>query len=124
MACLSMAWATACRALELVERRRGRVETDVAHVERLALHELQVGIAANVLELCRLDEVHAVNVAGLQRLQPSGRVGDRPEDQLVEQRRLAPVVLVALQGDVVARNPFDERERPRSDRSAPSRTCR
>ena len=81
--------------LDVVGRLLRDVEADVGDVERGPVDDLQVRVALDRRDVLRLDEVVALDLAGLQRLQARGVVGDRPEDQLVELRLVAPVVVVA-----------------------------
>ena len=92
------------------------VEADVADVEGRAVEELQVRVALDRLDVLRLDEVVALDLAVLQRLQASGVVADRPEDQLVELGLVAPVVVVAGEHEPVAARPGLELERAGADR--------
>ena len=102
--------------LEDVERGERLRERDVADVERRAFDQLQLGVAGDRLHVERVDEVVAVDLTGLQRLQARRVVGDRPEDHLVEQRRLAPVLVVAHDRQAVVADPRVELERPGADR--------
>ena len=87
---------TACRLsvgdrlahVDVVQRWVGLIEADVTDVERRALDQLQLGVGGDRVAVDRVDEVVAVDLAGLQRLQPGGVVGDRPEDQLIEEGRV------------------------------------
>ena len=89
---------------------------DVGHVERRPVDDLQVRVGGDGLDVLGLDEVVALDVTGLERLETRGVVGDRPEDDGVEQGRLAPVVIVADDRQAVAAGPGLELERARPDR--------
>jgi hypothetical protein len=97
--------------LELVQRRLRLVEPDVADVERRAVEDLEVRVALDRRDVLRLDEVVALDLARLKRLQARRVVGDRPEDQAVDVRLLAPVVVVADEDETVAARPRLELER-------------
>ena len=68
------------------------------------------------LDVLRLDEVVALDVAGLERLETRRVVRDRPEDQPVELRLVAPVVVVAHHDEAVPARPGLELERTGPDR--------
>ena len=69
-----------------------------------------------VCDVLRLDQVVALDLAGLQRLQAGGVVGDRPKDQGVDRRLVAPVVVVLDQRELVVTGPRVELQRARADR--------
>ena len=73
-----------------------------------SLRLLSLLIVGDVLGL---DEVVALDLTVLQRLQARRVVGDRLEDQRAELRRRAPVVRVADEGELVAARPRLEHER-------------
>src|ERR687889_415155 len=75
------------------------VEAEVQDVERIADQDLEA-LVLQRLVVRRCHEVVPVDRAGLQLLTAGVAVRDGAEDQLVEQRRLAPVVLVADEGDL------------------------
>src|SRR6185436_8719568 len=102
--------------LRVVERLLRLVEPDVADVERRAVEDLQVVVALDRRDVLRLDEVVALDLARLERLETRRVVGDRPEDDLVELRLVAPVVVVAGDREAVTAGPRLELERPGADR--------
>ena len=97
--------------LDVVHRRHRLVHADDADVERWPRQELEAAVALDRRDVLRLDEVVALDLTVLQCLQTSGVVGDRPEDELAENRLLAPVVRVADEHELVAARPRLEHER-------------
>ena len=97
--------------LELVDRRHLLVDRHVADVERRPVEDLEAVVALDRLDVLRLDEVVALDLAVLQRLEARGVVRDRPEDQLLELRLLAPVVVVPHHHEPVTARPRLELER-------------
>ena len=102
--------------LELVHGRLRLVDPDVADVEGRPVEDLQAGISREGLDVLWLDEVVALDVPGLERLQARRVVGDRREDQRVELGLVAPVVVVADERQPGAPLPRVELERARADR--------
>ena len=92
------------------------VDRDPADVERRTLEQLQVVVALDRGDVLGLDEVVALDLARLQRLETSRVVADRPEDDLLGLRRLAPVVVVADEDELLAEGPGLELVRPRARR--------
>ena len=82
---------------------RDRVQAQVQGVEREPLHQLEAVAGDRLVVGRRLTRSIALDAAALQRLQARGRIVDGPDDQLVEQGLLAPVVLVADQGGFLVR---------------------
>ena len=74
------------------------------------------GVALDRGDVLRLDQVVALDLARLQRLEACRVVGDRADDQLVELCLVAPVVLVPHQRDPVVADPRVELERTGADR--------
>ena len=90
--------------LEDVHRRLRLVDADIGDVERRPVEDLQVRVALDRRDVLRLDEVVALDVPGLERLQARRVVGDGREDQRVELGRLAPVVVVPHEREAGARS--------------------
>ena len=98
----------------VVERRLGVVQhvSELRKRRNVDLDQVLVGLDRR--HVARLDVVHDVDLARLEARQLDGVVGDRAVADLVEVRArlLVPVVVVALQQDVVVLHPLDELEGP------------
>jgi hypothetical protein len=101
--------------LEVVQGRVRLVEAEVPHVEGRAAQDRVPALLQGV-DVGGVDEVVAVDVAGLERLAACRAVGDRHEDEVLDLRDLAPVVVVSLQHQLAAAVPGDEPERAGPDR--------
>src|SRR4051794_10587772 len=102
--------------LQVVERRVVLVDPHVRDVERRPVEDLEARVALDRVDVLRLDEVVPLDLTRLQGLQPRRVVGDRTEDQLVDLRLLAPVVVVLDERELVAARPGIEGEGARADR--------
>jgi hypothetical protein len=91
--------------LQVVHRRNRLVHADDRDIERRAGQELQVAVLLDDGDVLGLDEVVALDLTVLQRLQPGRVVRDRLEDQRAELRLRAPVVRVADERELVATRP-------------------
>jgi hypothetical protein len=94
----------------------GLVDPDVPDVERRAVDDLQGVVTLDRRDVLRLDEVVTLDLPRLERLEARGVVGDRLEDQPVQLRLLAPVVVVADEDELVVPRPRLELERAGPDR--------
>ena len=81
--------------LQVVHRRDRLVDPDVADVERRPVEDLQVRVRLDRPDVLGSDEVVALDLTALQRLQPGRVVGDRPEDDPLQLRLRSPVARVA-----------------------------
>ena len=107
--------------LEVVHRRvRALVDRHVRDVERRTVHELQLRVRTDDADVFRCDEVIALHLAGLKRLQPCRVVRDRPDDQRLDLRLRAPVRRVRGEDDLLTDGPRHELERPGAGRMAES----
>ena len=95
----------------IAERLDVLVDAEEPDVEGGAPEHLQLGVILDDRDVLRLDEVVPVNLAGLQRLQPGGVVRDGQEDERLQVRGFAPVVLVAREHQPVAAVPLLQRVR-------------
>ena len=112
-----MAWLSACAHADVVERRLAVVHReDGLALGRADQHlEARVGLELRQV-LGRRVVREGVDVAGHHRGEGGGRVGDELEGDLLERRRLAPVVVAADELDPVALHPVREGEGAGADR--------
>ena len=100
----------------VVERLVAPVDAQEADVERRPRVDRQVGIGLRGRDVVGRQVVHAIHGPRAQFQEAAGRLLDDAVGERLQRRLLAPVVLVALQGDGVAVGPLDEAERPGADR--------
>src|SRR3546814_10138576 len=79
-------------------------------VEGVPVHDLEP-VLLQRLDVCRADQVIAVDGSGAQRVGTSLRLLDRHDHGLGDLGLLAPVVVVALERDLVVALPGPELER-------------
>ena len=109
------------RLAELLVRHHrvvaGDVELDVDVAEPGDVDHLDRVVALEPFEVVGRDALDDVEFAGEEVVQPHGRIGHRPVDDLVEvDRVLVPVVGELLDGDVVLDDPLLELVRAGADR--------
>ena len=85
-------------------------------VRELGQLDGQVRVAADFLDAVRVDVVHPVDLAGLERRQWATASGSGRDDEPLERWRAAPVLGVALEHQLDAPLALDELERPAADR--------
>ena len=103
----------------IVERLVRPVDAQEADVERRPRVDRQVGVGLRGRNVVGRQVVHAIHGPRAQLQEARGRLLDDAVGEGLQRRLLAPVVLVALQGDVVAVGPTCTKpERPGADRVA------
>ncbi len=100
---------------QLVHRRLRLVDRHVADVEAGALDQPQRRILLDGGGGLRGDEVVAVDVTGLERVQPVGLARDDAEDDPGERRPVTPVLVVPDEHELTAVRPGVEPERAGPD---------
>ena len=100
----------------VVERRQPGVQPGEDDADAGRLVDGVLRVLAQRRELGRRGEQHHVGVAGLERDHPRAFLGHDLEDHAVEQRLVAPVVVVPLDDHVGVGLPLHELERSGADR--------